>query len=347
MNDLKTEKTLSMTFQEFLTSLDLSKEDYIQANSDVDVHNDVVCDSQGQKQIISKSKDVVLGDMTEVVKERIIQKIPSDISKTMGLASNVRTAIGLNNELSCNVDVEDGLTNGADEGHFDKSKSFKYLWARFEDEHIGRKCRETNRSLYNIKVNKHWTPIFRIKRQFPIDRYQSALVMRSQFPIRCAAAKTCHRCQGDTLQTAVVDFAGKGFAHAHYVALSRVTNLENLHVRNLNEPKIRVDKRVLSEMDRLKETSVLPIIDYCLSQLQSCVFSLLYQNVWSLRKHFQDILISPVHNLSHINIFSETKLSEKDNSGDFIHPGFQFHRYDSKHSCTYGMAAFTKPEVDF
>ena len=108
------------------------------------------------------------------------------------------------------------------------------------------KCRKTN-SLYNKKVNKHWTAVFRIKSQFPLGIYQSALVMISQFLLRCAAAKTCHRCQGGTFQTAVVDCTGNTFAHAHYMALSSVTTLENVYIININEEKITVDNEWMNE----------------------------------------------------------------------------------------------------
>jgi hypothetical protein len=83
-----------------------------------------------------------------------------------------------------------------------------------------------------------------------VGRYKSACVLRHQFPIRYVAAKTTHRCQGDTMKTAVVDFMGKTFPHSHYVALSRETSPEKLYIRNLNESRIRVDDRVQHEMER-------------------------------------------------------------------------------------------------
>ena len=56
--------------------------------------------------------------------------------------------------------------------------------------------RDKYNTLQSINKNKCWTPILRIKRQFPVGRYQSALVMRPQLPVRFSAGKTCHQCQG-------------------------------------------------------------------------------------------------------------------------------------------------------
>jgi hypothetical protein len=47
-----------------------------------------------------------------------------------------------------------------------------------------------------------WVPILEVKRQFTKNKIQ---VLRRQFPLRPSAAKTIHRCQGDTLNEAVVD----------------------------------------------------------------------------------------------------------------------------------------------
>ena len=85
-------------------------------------------------------------------------------------------------------------------------------------------------------------------------------VLRRQFPLRPAAAKTIPRCQGDSLDEAVADFPASTREHMHYVALSRVRNSSALHVLNLNENKIKVSEKVKDEMRRLRtEASLLPL----------------------------------------------------------------------------------------
>ena len=87
-----------------------------------------------------------------------------------------------------------------------------------------------NKILYHQTIDKDLTQIFTVKRQFPVGRYKAACVVREQLPIRCAAAKTTHRSQGDAMQSAFVDFT---FPHSHYVAISRVTDIKNIYSRNL------------------------------------------------------------------------------------------------------------------
>ena len=76
-------------------------------------------------------------------------------------------------------------------------------------------------------------------------------ILRRQFPLRAASAKTIHHCQGDTLNAVVVDFPCSAQEHMHYVGLSRVQNSSSLHLLSLNEHKIRVNEKVVNEMNRL------------------------------------------------------------------------------------------------
>ena len=70
--------------------------------------------------------------------------------------------------------------------------------------------------------------------------------MRKQFPLRPASAKTVHRSQGDTQSQIVVNLNTKrAIPHIHYVALSRVTTIEGLHITDLCEDKISIDQRYI------------------------------------------------------------------------------------------------------
>ena len=61
----------------------------------------------------------------------------------------------------------------------------------------------------------------KFQRQFQINKKAQVYILRQQFPLRPAAAKTIHRCQGDTLDEAVVDFLVSAREHMHYVGLSQ------------------------------------------------------------------------------------------------------------------------------
>ena len=132
-------------------------------------------------------------------------------------------------------------------------------------------------------------------------------VLRRQFPLRPAAAKTIHRCQGDSLDEAVVDFPASTREHMHYVGLSRVRNSSALHVLNLNENKIKVSEKVKDEMRRLRtEASLLP-----LAVLQNAdspeTKTILFQNVRSLHLHIDDVRSDYNIQKADVNIFVETK----------------------------------------
>ena len=273
--------------------------------------------------------DTVIGDVAADVKEKIIQSVPFESSKTMGLVKNYKCALGLRDEISVNIDVTDGLANGAvcvvmsiPHSH---NKRPSYIWVRFTEAQIGKQLRESQRHLYEKDISNDWTPIFEVKRTFSVGRYKSAQVMRTQFPLRPASAKTAHRCQGDTMQSAVVDLSGRPFYHAHYVALSRVTSKDNLFITNLNENKILVDSQVHNEMERLEKEA--PVV-LCMPLLQrkNSSYSILFHNVQSLHCHFPDIVADD--NLLHLDllIFVETRLASQYSNEQFSLPGYNIQR---------------------
>ena len=58
---------------------------------------------------------------------------------------------------------------------------------------VGEKTRHGNRNLYVHGIESTWTPIKPITTQFGVGRNQTAQVVRKQFPLGPAAAKTIHR----------------------------------------------------------------------------------------------------------------------------------------------------------
>lgn len=77
-----------------------------------------------------------------------------------------------------------------------------------------------------------------------ISKRHQAQVLRGQFPLRVAAAKIIHCCQGDSLDEAVVDLPSCTREHMHYAGLSRLRNSSTLHILNLNEKRMCVSQKV-------------------------------------------------------------------------------------------------------
>ena len=77
---------------------------------------------------------------------------------------------------------------------------------------------------------------------------------RKQFPLTLAYAITIHKSQGLSLQTALVDAGDRCFGPGMiYVALSRVTMSEGLHLIDLDKTKICADTEALVEYNRLRQ----------------------------------------------------------------------------------------------
>ena len=134
-------------------------------------------------------------------------------------------------DLTTNIDVTDGLAYGADcvmqniDYRVENSNRPSIIWVSFPNCDTGRKQWRENMHLYKTNISKDWTLIFEVTGQFRINKKAQVYILQQQFPLRPAAAKTIHCCQGDTLDEAVVDFPVSAREHMHYVGLSCVRNI--------------------------------------------------------------------------------------------------------------------------
>ena len=205
-----------------------------------------------------KAVDSVIGANSAQLRDKIISQIPNDPRKTKQIISNLQLSVGERTEIAMNVRTEDGMTNGA--GNVIKkiqlnqrNKPSGIIWVQFDHADVGEKTRLENRQLYVQGIERTWTPIKPTTTQFAVGRNQSAQVVRKQFPLRPAAAKTIHHSQGVTEQKIVVNFnTRRAIPHIHYVGLSRVTTIEGLYITDLCEQKIAVNPHVKTEMESLR-----------------------------------------------------------------------------------------------
>lgn len=114
--------------------------------------------------------------------------------------------------------------------------------------------------MYVRGIEPTWTPIKPITTQFAIGRTRTVQVVRKQFPLRPAAAKTIHRSQGDTETKIVVNFdTRRSIPHIHYVGLSRETTIDGLYITDPCENKIGVSDDVQTEMHLLRTEEQLSV----------------------------------------------------------------------------------------
>ena len=320
-------------------------------NALVNTHNEAVFNlSQSAKAQID-AIDIVIGDISDELKDELKRKIPDDPSKTMGLYKKLDITVGSKYDLTLNVDVSDGLTNGAEcvvqdiDYRVVESQRPSIIWVTFSDASIGNKQRREYSFLFKDKM-ENLTPIFEITRQFKISNRNQFQVLRRQFPLRAAAAKTIHRCQGDTLNEFVVDLPSTSRDHMHYVALSRARNISGLHILNLNKNKISVSQKVSEEMHRLRSQPLEPCIPSLYKQTFTDTFKIVCHNVRSLHLHHEDVASDFNIQEADLIICVETSLCSLDSSFHYQIDGFNLFRNDycpnSNIRTCYGSAIYVK-----
>jgi len=84
------------------------------------------------------------------------------------------------------------------------------------------------------------------RHEFKYEEDKKVLGVRLQFPFILGYCLTIHKCQGLTIDCAVIDIGNSIFEnHMSYVALSRVKSLSGLYLKAFNPYKIKVDERVV------------------------------------------------------------------------------------------------------
>ena len=250
------------------------------------------------------------------------------------LADKLKLAVGQRTEIATNVRTDDGLTNGASNIIIlvrltSENTPSGIIWVQFDHEDVGKKTRQENRNLYVRGILGTWTPIKPVTTQFAVGRNKSAQVIRKQFPLRPASAKTVHRSQGDTQSQIVVSLnTNRTVPHIHYVALSRVTTIEGLYITDLCENKISVDQRVVKEMEMLRTEHKLELCFKPLYMLDHNDLKICYLNSRSLHKHIQDVRKDINYSSTDILIFAETRFSPLDSDEMYIIDGFRLFRND-------------------
>ena len=156
--------------------------------------------------------------------------------------------------LTTNVDVSDGLVNGA-RGHIvhivtDSSGEVSTVLVKFDNEQVGLGASQS--SQYR-GTHPNAVPLSKLEVVFLAKGKRGAEITRLQFPLTLAWATTIHKVQGLTLDAIVVDMKGARFNPGQmYVALSRVKSLTGLHIVNYNPKAITKSPHVDAEMDRLR-----------------------------------------------------------------------------------------------
>ena len=163
------------------------------------------------------------------------KKTVHDSTRTAGLDSCLQLCIGAKVMLRRNLNVQCGLVNGSIGsvvGFGTSANQFTHISVQFD----------------NLPEP---VPIYRESCNFEV--LKSVFYNRKQFPISLAFSVTVHKAQGLSLNTAIVDAGPASFGCGMiYVALSRVTKLDGLHLIDFDKTKIVCDRNAVGEYNRLR-----------------------------------------------------------------------------------------------
>ncbi|XP_076545658.1 uncharacterized protein LOC143305523 [Osmia lignaria lignaria] len=245
-----------------------------------------------------RSNEQLLSMQTKVQKMKL--------NETSGLPCELSLLIGAPYMITSNIDVVDGLVNGAignlmyieyDEN--DPDRSIKHLWFDFGKGKVG----QLQKAKWETYIRSHkslqdnWVAVR--KRTIDITFSSKALTCRrQQFPLLEAYALTIHKSQGATFDEIVYEYSKSHVQELVYVALSRVTSLQELYLTNKNKhytfyhTRGNVNNALSSEFRRLENHRLPTVTDECekfLERTRANDLTHTTLNVQSLKSHKYDV----------------------------------------------------------
>ncbi len=231
---------------------------------------------------------------------------------TGGLDTIVKFKRGATMRMVANLNVADGLANGA-MGivkdviyHVDRKsrKKVDCVLFRFFDPRVGTEAKASSpfKSRYPdcVPVYMHTTTFF----------YKStAEFMITGLPLTLSFASTIHAVQGLTLNKIVVDMKGLFAKGQAYVALSRVRTLEGLQILNFRTSSFKTNPVADKEMERMRTNTIQNEIPECMvSSLNDQWFKVAHLNVRNYLSHYEDVKLTDGFQVCDIICFTETHL---------------------------------------
>ncbi|XP_076836836.1 uncharacterized protein LOC143482374 [Brachyhypopomus gauderio] len=283
-------------------------------NEEVDDHNRHML-----QLICSETTIIEAQDYDRIPKTGRFQRVKSHHGNMCNTCLSRSLHIGINARVMLlkNIDVSDGLVNGAfgtvNAIHFNAGEDFpSKIYVTFDNERAGTAVRAKSQCL-QPDLQKA-TPI-----EPDEERVTKSGGIRRQFPLKLAWACTIHKVQGLTVDKAVVSLK-KIFAPGQaYVALSRVTSLQGLIIQDFKESAIYAKSDIESFMQTMP-AFIQPVQQTQVSP--SC--KILLHNVQGLSCHLQDLQQDKRYMDADIICMTETWVQSRHNS-DVQISGFSFY----------------------
>lgn len=282
-------------------------------NIDAAKRNDVMLDMSPGELFVSVADDCVKDKSSNLFNVTL----PDDPAKTGRLLKHLKLKRDARVMLTNNIDVSDGLTNGA-MGTVREIICLNgkpdVILVEFDSSAVGCHARKTSKYCHGWPM---CVPIGKQQTTFFLAHHKGAEAHRTQFPLFLSWAVTIHKLQGLTLDSLVVDMdklKGRYNCGQAYVALSRVKQFENLHILHYDRTQIKPDPKVDSFMKDMRKKAlptIVPSISIAnVDPTAGLTFCLL--NVENLLSHIQDIECDPHINMCQMMFFTETHLKAED-----------------------------------
>ena len=241
--------------------------------------------------------------------------------------------------LMRNLDVDNGLVNGVFGtvlGFQEDEQEIIGIYVKFDDDKVGRNLVQQQLP-QGMPVNT--ILLKRLEEPLKLKRTnQKWNTTRRQFPLKLGWAATIHKTQGMSVSQLVYDMEDTFAAGMAYVALSRVTALHGLYLRNYSPDKIYRDDRVY---DALKTLSLLQLENIS----NPMTADIVVHNVQGLRSKSQDIHATYLKYAS-IMCFTETWLHSSHIDSDIAFDGFTIFRTDRRSTnCRGGVAIYVNTDI--
>ena len=283
-------------------------------NAPVNEHNERKLETIQTQLYILKAKDLY---PKNVNKQDIDGVLAKGRSETCGLDSEIRIKEGARVMLTTNINIQDRLINGqmgtVIKIGINTNDEPNVLYVKFDDEKAGKTTINTSSNSF-AKENR-LVPIEPVLAKIKVrpGKASSPEIQRIQFPITLSWACTVHKVHGLTLENVVVSLNLRKQRYFNYgqiyVALSRATSLQGLHILGEMQSKhIKANPKVNEEYERLRGSS--PYFDTLAEEQYSCdpVLTVSLLNITSLRKHSEDIKFHAQLFNSDVLALTETQL---------------------------------------
>ena len=308
-------------------------------NEEVDLHNQRMLSTLPTRIVTIPAQDTV--KTSEQRHYRSKNPIKFSKKDNPNLPDILTIAEGARAMLINNIDVNDGLVNGV-VGTVTKISEKKniydlpqYIAITFDDEKVGEKAK-AKQVKGNYPSN---SVIVEPKHSYPVKKGTKTYT-RYQYPLKLSWAVTIHKIQGMTISNNLVINMSNIFCEGMaYVALSRVRDINNLFITNLNLKSIYTSERTCHA---LKEMENLCLGNNVFDPKQH--LKIAHHNTQSIKKHFKAFCTNISFENYDIICLTETWINDLSSTSYEI-PNYEMLAINRKNGRGGGVAIYLSNQI--